>query len=170
MRVALYLAIIAGLINGFSSLLVGWSKYAELSRFGQFSVIISELVIAVLFVIVYLYLVSWVYRLAGSWLKGTGDYKRVKTAVGCSLYPWCVTGVVGTLIFLAQNPLAQRVLSILYFVLAIWSFIIFLKLLAEAHHFSSWRALASFMIVLLIVIAIGLIVRGTLTLFKGAAT
>ena len=166
-RSIIWLAIIWGGLNGISTLILSWGKYLNYTPFQKFSVVLSNLVLGVLIGIAYLYIVSFIYRVVGSWLQGKGDYRSLRTAIGWSFYPWGVTAIFGLInTASAQNPAVLGITSFLFAALSIWSFIVFVKLMGEAHGFSAWRAVGTVAITLALVLLVVFIIGGVLTLFR----
>ncbi|MBV9789930.1 MAG: YIP1 family protein, partial [Chloroflexi bacterium] len=128
-----------------------------------------------------------ILRWVGGLLGGQGTLEGMKAALGWSSVP----SLVGLLIWLPQlvvlgpdlfttdmpridaNPmLAMLVLATSGFeiLLSAWAFVIYIKCLAEAHQFSSWRALGITLLIALpfVFIAACLIIGiGVLTLLGG---
>ena len=162
----IWLAVLTGILNGTSSLLLSWGKYANLGNFQQFSIIVAELVLGVIIALAYLYIISWIYMVVGRWVKGEGHYHDVKTAIGWSFYPWGITAIFGVISLILPNPQVQSYFSLVYAVLSIWSFIIFLKLLGESQRFSVWRALGAVAITLLLVMCLVLLIGLIFTIIR----
>lgn len=128
-----------------------------------------------------------ILRWVGGLLGGQGTLEGMQAALGWSSVP----SVVGLLIWLPQLALigpelftsitprldANPMLVLLVLVtagfellLGVWSFVIYIKCLAEAHQFSSWHALGVTLIIALpfVLIAACLIIGiGVLTLLGG---
>lgn len=127
-----------------------------------------------------------VLRWVGGLLGGQGTLDGVQAALGWGNVP----SLIGLLIWLPllvllgpelfttntprmdANPMLALLLlasSMLQMLLGVWSFVISIKCLAEAHQFSSWRALGVTLIIALpfIFIACVIISIGVLTLLGG---
>jgi hypothetical protein len=119
---------------------------------------IGIIVLGGFFGIVELYVVGWLLRLTGRWAGGQGTTESVRQAWAWSsvavlpMLPFFVLEfyLYGDSLFLKQQELvsdtsAARILAVLVYlaelVLSIWSLIVFLKFLAEAHRFSTGKAL-----------------------------
>lgn len=155
-RWVLTLAIINGVVSGLSWAIASWTKYAQVSPIINGLIFTLILVLGAILGVLSLYLASWIYKVTGRWLKGKGDFTAVKCAVGWSYYPYLVAGLFGILNMLTVRiPLLGLFFGLIMAVLTVWSFIISLKLLGQAHDFSAWRALAMvFITVVLIFIVI----------------
>lgn len=142
------LALIWGLVSGFSWIGYLWAtpSYREWSY--KTWVWLAALIGGGILGLVYLYLVSWLMKLSGSWLGGKGSYKEVKCAVGWSFYPAIIANIASNIsLWSAPNPWLQGIFGLLTFVLGIWSFIILLNVVGEAHRFSAWKALLAYIII-----------------------
>ena len=165
-RTVLWLTLITGLLNGCVSVAARWGKYASLSIGRQSGMIFRELIVGAIAAFLYLYLLSWAFQRVGRWLQGQGRYHDLYVAIGWSFYPWGITAIIGILAFTLRNPAAQTLLGPIYFIVAIWSFVVSLKLLGEAHRFSVWRAFATFAIVLIAVVLCLIIISGIASLVR----
>ncbi len=119
--------------------------------------------------LIFLYLGAWFVGLSSRWLGGRGDSEEVRAAMAWSSVPivatlpiWLVQlAVAGNEMFSTEMPSVAAnhalavfmiVTTIVEVVLAIWSFVLFLKTLGEVQGLSAWRALASMFLIMLIVL------------------
>lgn len=170
----LFIAVMSGLVIGASSLFLSYvmanrgGQSVAFSQFLQFRTLLPVVLSWIVFSILCVYLMSWVYLFLGKKLKGQGDLQRVRTAFGWSLYPSSLVSSFWILISTMQPSLLKTSLVGIYIVIAIWSSVVFLKLLSEAHRFSIWRALAVLGIVALtassFAFGIGWLIQTKLTL------
>lgn len=136
------------IVGGILSAVAMWASYLIQAPEHFFShpllVGIISVVAGGLFGLIHLYFGSWLYRLTGVWVGGKGTFLSLKCAVGWSNYPFIITSLLNLCaLFTHRFFWVQTVFLIANLVLFIWSFIILLKLIAEAHFFSAWRALAT---------------------------
>lgn len=154
-RYLLLLAIVNGIVAGGAWIAALLTKYPLRQDYKNGVFGVALIVVGVILSVISLYVTSWLYRLTGGWLKGTGTYTDVKCAVGWSFYPSIVVGIFSILGSLAFNmPFLALLLSLIAVVLSIWSFIILLKLLGQAHNFSAWKALAAVFIAAVLVFVV----------------
>jgi hypothetical protein len=107
-----------------------------------------------------LYIYSALLRITGRWLRGKGYPAEIRAAIAWSRVPriWgAILLIVQLLVFGyvayinayigAVNSSSLLTLGAVFTLLesavAIWSFVILLQCLGEAHHFSAWRALGA---------------------------
>lgn len=158
-KVILWLAIIGGVLSSISWVNYLWVQYPERKDLHQVLVVLAVMLMGGITGIIYLYLGGWLYQLTGSWVGGKADFTQVKCAVGWANYPFIVASLFALFSLLViPNPWLQALVGLLYVVSTVWAFVIFINLLAQAHQFSAWKALLSFLItVLLIFVALMLI-------------
>ena len=117
-------------------------------------------------------LISWwigagLMSIIGKWIGGQGTFADLKMAVAVAYIPLIIGSilwipdilVLGNAMFTEDMDVSIGKLiwfffsSLLSIVVAVWGFIATIKAIAEAHRFSSWRALATIIIptILLIV-------------------
>lgn len=100
------------------------------------------------------WILSGLATLIGKWLGGTGTYQEMKIVVGISYIPIALSGVIYIfdLLFLGSSLFKDVEISVLQViwlllsssisvVLSCWSIFLLIKGVAEAHRFSSWKAL-----------------------------
>lgn len=166
-RTIIPLAIFLGIITALTWLVADWYMLPEQrSEFSPLFLIIG-LVGGIVTSLVTLYLGSLLLMWTGRWFKGKGSYTNVKCAFGWNNYPLIVGAIFGLLAALAMGhpqPAVNVVLSTISAIIYVWSFILLVKMIAEAHLFSSWRSLIAVIIALAIVIVISIII-GTFVSF-----
>lgn len=155
----IWLAIISGILSTFVFLGNLWMKYPyrETLRYGI--IIFLAIILGAISGIIGLYFSGWLFRVTGNWLGGKGTFTEVKAAAGWTNYPFIITGLINiAAFFLIRSPILYYLLYFINLVISVWGFIIAIKLLAEAHTFSSWRALGAIIISALLIIAIVMII------------
>lgn len=154
-RVIIWLAIIGGIFSSLSFI-----DMHALSR-TKFSILffIVLVVIGAVIGIIHLYFSGWLLKLTGSWLGGKGTFTDVKCAVGWSNYPFIVVNIFSILVALS-TPLIwlQLTLSLIMLILLVWAFVIFMKLIGEAHQFSAWKGLLAFLIAIVLIFVVFMII------------
>jgi hypothetical protein len=164
--------IILSILNGVASSLVWlatlWSKFPAREDYRKGLFIVALLVVGALLGLIGLYLFGWIYKVVGRWIKGTGTYTEVKSAVGWSAYPFLIASLLNFLgiLTLLRYPMISLLFATLYLVVLVWGIIISLKLLAEAHEFSAWRALGTLVLTLLLFFILFLVVALLLPLLS----
>ncbi|MFN0065108.1 MAG: Yip1 family protein [Chlamydiales bacterium] len=163
--VLIWLALLFGLLNG-----IGWIVYLyQIPEWSlqSISVMLAKILLGVVFGFINLYFSSWLFFWTGRWIQGKGSFRQVKCAVGWSYYPFIPAALLGLLSFwLVPYPRVQPIIALLFTVMAVWSFILALKLLGEAHSFSAWHALVTMMISLALLFALTLVIAGCTTLYR----
>lgn len=118
-----------------------------------------------------LYAGSYLLKITGRWLGGSGSTEDLQTALARGLcMPAILTGVLwlpellllGNEMFTTETPLLESpiilliytILLLLEVVLAVWSAIITLKAIGEAHRFSAWKALFSILLPVFILLVL----------------
>ncbi len=124
---------------------------------------------------IHLYFGAWLYGLIGRMLNGKAGFIETKCAVGWSCYPFAVANIFNALKEAYSEHFVLLVLfTTIYFILVVWAFVIFLKLLGEAHRFSSWRALATLLfsafVILLAFVLISVALHMLKPLFNASLT
>ncbi len=156
MKFALILALVAGV---FDSLNV-----ASQNNIGDVMSVPMILVLAVVLGPM-IGLIGWwigagIATIFGSWLSGTGTFADLKMAYAISYIPIILVGllwipdllVLGESLFIEDLDISAGKLIWPFFsgfigiVVGIWSFIITVKAIAEAHRFSAWRGLLTVII------------------------
>ncbi|MCP5469747.1 MAG: YIP1 family protein [Chlamydiales bacterium] len=163
----IWLALILGILNGVSSSILVWGKYAGQGFWVHVGMIASNLIIAIAIAYLYLYFISWVFQFVGAWFEGKGNTHAIRLAVGWSFYPWSVTAMLGLISapFYAA-PQAQAIIAIFYAILSIWALVIFFKLLGEAHRFSAWRSVLTVAITLAMALGVALLIAFIIMLIR----
>jgi hypothetical protein len=110
--------------------------------------------------IAYLYVMSFLLRWTGGWIKGKGTFLQIRSAVAWSNVPgiWLLLLWLPTVILTGAGGsmglavgMAAIILGVISFGGAVWSFVIRLKLLGEAQGFSAWRALLNYVLSALVI-------------------
>ncbi|NBI30994.1 Yip1 family protein [Chengkuizengella marina] len=125
------------------------------------------LILAIGIPVIY-YLVPLFFRWIGNILGGKGTTKEIRYVVGYTCIPSIYSFLLLMIFQIIESfffEISTLPFEILIMSISIWTFIVSLKCLAEAHKFSAWRALGTMMIgwaiifvsVLLIILAIFLI-------------
>lgn len=119
------------------------------------------------------WILSGLSTLVGGWLGGVGTYEEMKIAVGISNIPVALTTVlyIFDLLFLRTALFQDVEVSVfqgiwllfsasLGTVFSFWSIFILIKGVAEAHRFSSWKAILTLVLptIILIVAAVILLI------------
>jgi len=165
-RPILWVVLVTGLINAAAAIYVGWDKFAHLTPIKHASIIALKLFLGTFLAYGYLSMASWLYMLVGNWLKGTAGYETLMKAISWSFYPAMITALIGFIGLLIPNPFIELIFLVLYTIVGIWAFVIFLKLIAEAHQFSVWRAFATFAIVVFAIISVVLMISVIIALIR----
>lgn len=162
----IWLAIINGIVSGAVWLGTLWSKYPEELAYKSAYFIILLLVIGGIFGFIGLYLFGWLYQITGKWIRGTGTFTDLKCAVGWANYPFLIGNIFNFLSYISieKQPTISGIFALIALILLIWSFIISLKLIGEAHRFSAWRALGTVILVFLLLFIVFMIVIVILSL------
>jgi hypothetical protein len=115
-----------------------------------------------------LFVGGWFLGLTGRWLGGRARPDQLRAVIAWSYVPvlatipiWIIQlGFLGRGLFTRETPildanptfgLVVMATGILEVVLGFWSFVILLKGVGEVHGFSAWKALASMLLILLVV-------------------
>ncbi|OBZ11820.1 hypothetical protein A8L34_15945 [Bacillus sp. FJAT-27264] len=119
-----------------------------------------------------LYVGSFLLKIIGGWLGGQGSRAELQTALARGLFmPAVLLGLmwVPELLFLGKEMFTSEMPSLesnmaallVYFicvvlelVFGVWSFIITMKAIGEAHRFSAWKALLSSVMPILILLVL----------------
>lgn len=152
--VIVWLAIISGILSGLTILGNLWLKYPHSQPLRYGITLFFAVIFGAILGIFHLYFNGWLYKITGNWIGGKGTYTEVRSAVGWAFYPFIITSIVQVLnFFLYRYPVLYYLLAIINFILIIWSVIILIKLIAEAHQFSAWRSLIAIIIAAILIIA-----------------
>ncbi|ENQ3077406.1 YIP1 family protein [Bacillus cereus] len=145
-------------------------------------VIFSSFIGALIYYFLLPALLNWVAKKLG----GQGTFEKTRYSIAYSYIPYVYSLILvwmpsfflfGIENFTSETPKmdSSTTLTILFFIFAIidfvigiWTIIISLKCLGEAHQFSAWKALlttiASFMIIILPLVIIVILISGVITL------
>lgn len=149
----IFLAVLAGLLNGLSWILYAWNLYPYADRLQRFNLILASLCAGIIYSVVNLYLVGWLYTWTGSWIDGKGTFTDLKCATGWSYYPFIVTGFFLLLPQLFSFPNDIKIgMNIFGGILGLWSVIVLFQLISEAHGFSFRKGFLTFLLSLLVVL------------------
>lgn len=148
----LYLAFLSGILSALSWLAFAYRQYPEKENLRHPLVILGTLFGGAALGGAHLYFGSWLYRMTGSWIGGSGKFDEVKCAIGWSYWPMIIVGLFHNLLYAAvTHPVLFLAFSLIGITLYIWSFMIFFQLIGEAHRFSSWRAVGAVAIAFVLV-------------------
>lgn len=119
-----------------------------------------------------LYLGAALFKWVGSWLGGTGTHEELRVAISRG-YNTLTIGVgllwipllllTGKDMFTEATPrldssvflsLLVLVISAIKFVLIVWSFVVSLHAIGEAHQFSAWKSLLATVIIIITILVI----------------
>lgn len=167
-KTILWLSALNGAVGALVWLATLWSNYPTKTSYRGSVFIFALLVLGALVGLVGLYFGGWFYKVVGRWLKGTGTFVEVKAAIGWSAYPFLVASLFNflSLLTLLRYPMTSLFFATLYVIALVWGFIISLKLLAEAHEFSAWRALGTVVLAILLIFIVVMIVALLLPLLS----
>lgn len=126
--------------------------------------------------VIALYIGGWVFRWTGRWFGGRAPATQVRAAIAWANAPMIVAlalwipklAIFGKELFTSVTPRVDAAPGLTYALygftaievaIAIWAIVILVKCLGEAHGFSAWKALASVIAgVLVILVPLTLIV------------
>jgi hypothetical protein len=156
------------------------------------AIVAMKTIFGALGALLFLYLFGFLLRLTGRWLDGTADFVAVRSALAWSMIPniWSALLLFPLFVYMGadalnfdpaetlQEPGAAVLLIpliLLTVVIGVWSIVITIKCVAEAHRFSAWHGLGAVLLslviltipVVLIVVFVVLVVVGTLGLSLG---
>ena len=101
-----------------------------------------------------LYIVGGLFKWTGSWLKGQGSFQDMRSAIAWSQIPVLVFFVIEMIIlWVAKGDGSNLFYASVLFLFSLWASIIFLCCLAEAHKFSFLKALITYILTAVILIA-----------------
>ena len=141
--------------------------------------VVLAVAIQAAFGILFLYILSAVFKWSGGLLGGTANRVEMRTAIAWSQVPAIAIDIVLLMAVFAGVPIPHMLpggrlsqidpafykVMVVMGVLGVWGFIINLKCFGEVHRFSAWRAFAAILIPPLLVVAVvGLVV---LSLVRG---
>jgi len=152
LRAIIWLAVIGGVASALSWLASLWIEQPARMDLQSPLFVTVLLVGGAIFGLIHLYLGGWLYQITGNWIGGKGVYTNVKCAVGWVNYPFILANLfsIATLFFI-HWPWIQLILLAINFVIFIWGIVMFIKMVAQAHQFSSWRAIACILLTALLV-------------------
>jgi signal peptidase I len=114
--------------------------------------------------IVLLYVSALILNGIASLLGGRASTLTVRAALAWSGVPTILAFVIVLLIgvMAGGGGPARSAIAILVFVFGLWSAIIFIRMLARVAHFSGWRALATYLLNLVVVLVLVILFRSLL--------
>ncbi|WLD93098.1 Yip1 family protein [Alkalihalobacillus sp. AL-G] len=120
------------------------------------------------------YIVSLILYWTGTWIGGEATREQIKIAFGWSNFYIILTmllWIINILMFGQdlftsenQNSTAIMYIGILELIIGIWSFIVLVKMIAEAQHFSVWKGLGNILLTILVVMVPLAILGGIISL------
>lgn len=165
-RHIIWLAILSGILGGATLALANWMPPRNFSNY-RIAILGIAIIVGAIAGILMLYFSGWLITLTGSWLGGKGNFTQVKSAIGWGNYPNIVSHLVSLiqLIFFSHYWL-QIVLVLIGFAIAIWAFIVSMKLIGEAHQFSAWKSILALVIGAILVFVVIMIIALLIPLLK----
>ncbi len=156
-KLIIWLAVAGGIVSLISYAAYNPSRATTPLTLGIYFVLLA--IVGGIFGLIHLYFSGWLLKVTGQWVRGKGSFTDVKCAVGWSNYPFIISNLFALLNFLFLDHLWIRSIFLVgSFVLSFWAFIIFLKLIGEAHQFSAWKALLAFIIYTVLILAVLVII------------
>lgn len=109
------------------------------------------------------YIMAWLYKIVGSWFGGVGTAREMRIGIGMALIPAVFSAIIAFTAFIILYSGAETgiiavlalFLAALQMVLAIWSVVIQIMMIAEVHKFSGWLGLGT---IIICAVFIGIIV------------
>lgn len=158
-KTIVWLASISGILGAFTYAYSYQTNLPNSSAHFRPLPLIGILIGGAILGLIHLYFAGWLYRLTGSWIGGKGTFTDVKCAVGWANYPYIMSSIAALLGLLSVPHLwLQVIFGLINLVILIWSLVIFLKLLSEAHQFSVWKGIFAVLIGSALIIAVLLII------------
>lgn len=151
------------LLIAFGSFLALGSGYANTEINNTISVailVLISLIIGPIIGIIMTFIYSGILYLFGKLLRGTGSFWDVFKAGSLTYIPSLVPGILYYIwMFFAPDSYFSMyetsafsfILPVLSFIFGVWGFVINIAALAEAHHFSNWRAFFTLLIPIILV-------------------
>ena len=172
-RLVHLLAMVAGAGGAFQGLQM---PEAVVDTVGLYPLVVLKLVLGAAVGLVVLYLFGFLVRLTGTWLGGTGDFVAIRAALAWSTVPqiWSTLLWLPVLVFLGEEAFNLNIesqvetpgalflivpLFVIGAIVSIWSIIVLMNCLAEAHGFvSAWQGFGAYFIAVLIIMTAVLII------------
>ena len=172
-RLVHLLATVAGAGGAFQSLQM---PDAVVDAVGLYPLVVLKLFVGAAVGLIILYLFGFLVRLTGSWLGGTGNFVAIRAALAWSTVPniWSTLLWLPVLVFLGEDAFNLNIesqletpgalflivpLVVISAVVSVWSVIILMNCLAEAHGFvSAWQGFGAYFNAVLIIMAAVLII------------
>jgi hypothetical protein len=150
-------------IYGFAALLSTFQSLALGSHISAMAIFLIALIFSPLWGYIVFSVWSWVVMWTGKWLKGKGDFQKIRAAYAWSCVPLIGSGIVWILLILLfgaslfLNPPVDQFLPragalllmgllLAKVVFSIWSLVIYLNALSEVQGFSILRAIGNVII------------------------
>ncbi len=149
MKFAVMLALIAGVFDMLNA--------ATQNNFGDTMpvpvIIVLAIILGPILGVIGWWIGAGIAKLVGKWLGGVGNYEELKMALAIAYIPVILIGilwvpnllVLGNSMFMESFDISAGQLiwsylsTFISFVMGIWSFIIMINAISEAHQFSRWR-------------------------------
>jgi len=147
LRTIIWLAIIGGVTSALAMFSTTWSEQRNLVG------VVSLLVVGAIWGLIHLFLGGWFYQFSGRWIGGKGSYRDVKCAVGWSYYPYILANFLFliTLFMIPEQWVwVQTILLAIVSIVYVWGIIMFIKMIAQAHKYSSWHAVGGIIIAMIL--------------------
>ncbi len=172
-RMVHLLATVAGAAGAFQGLQM---PETVVSAVGLYPLVLLKLILGATVGLIVLYLFGFLIRLTGSWLGGTGDFVAIRAALAWATVPtiWSALLWLPVLVFLGEEALNLNIesqietpgalllivpLIVIRAIVSIWSIIVLMNCLAEAHAFvSAWQGFGAYVIAVLIIVTAVLII------------
>jgi hypothetical protein len=181
-----YLFPLLCMIYGFPVLLQMALNFSLGDRFSLSGIVVGALILAVVPGFLIFNISAGLFYWVGKWIGGTGTFQEIRAAVAWSNVPSLVNGLIwilnmmvfGKRIFslsFGMAPLTQgemvmlAVTSLIQLILAVWAFIILVKVLGEVQGFSAWKGLLNVCIAFFIIVIGFSLLFWVMGLFTGGA-
>jgi len=121
------------------------------------------------------YIKAWLYKVVGSWFGGVGTTKEMRIGIGMSLIPAVFSAIIAFTAFIILYSgvdtgiiaVLALFLAALQMVLAIWSIVIQIMMIAEVHKFSGWLGLGTIIICAVFIGIIVFVIALIILMFMG---
>ena len=141
-----------------------------------FDIILLSLILGPFSGVISLYVASYLIHWTGKWIGGTSSLQNIRAAMAWASIPVVLTLLLlipevilfGEEMYTTQTPIMDSstsllyafvIFSVIYFILGIWSFILYLHCLGQVQGFSSLKMFGNILLAgLVIIIPIGLFV------------
>lgn len=152
-RHVILLAAASGAAGGIDNALE--NAFATTGPSSLIATLFLALLLGPVFGVIGLYLWGGLVRWTGSWLGGEATPEEARAAVAWSAVPslWGLLLWLPLLLSGSQVGVVPLLVGLAQLVLGVWTFVISLKCLGEAHRFSAWKALGAEILAVLMIIA-----------------